>query len=58
VRTSLRKSEQSPTPGTCPLLLETGTVLLEEFTLGRIVQEHKLTLLVQSGDDHIVERHN
>jgi hypothetical protein len=57
VRNSLRKSEQSPTPATFPFLLESGTLLFEEFALGRIVQQHKLTLRVQSGDDHIVKRH-
>src|SRR5690348_4094992 len=57
MRAGLRKRQQSPAPGALPLLLESGTVLLEEFTLGRIVQQHKLAILVQTSNDHVVEWH-
>src|SRR5215472_11418679 len=45
-------------PDTFPLTLETRTVCLEELALSRIVQEHKLALLVQSDNNHIMKRHH
>src|ERR1019366_9486694 len=54
VRTWPRENQQRPTPGGFPFLFEAGVVLFEEFALCGIVQEHKLTLLVQSCHDHVV----
>jgi hypothetical protein len=55
VRAGARKREQSPMPGAFPLLLKSGPILLEELALRGIVQEDKLTFLVKSGDNHVVE---